>query len=245
MNADTLLDLGFRDIGAWVMAKTGSGLDYYLDDANADGNRPLLDGRSALYAFVQDGDVLYIGKTARTVRVRFAGYKSPSRGQRTNWRCNGKIRERLNSGATVRILVFAMTAHLAHLRYSDFSINLAAGLEDSLIEEFDPPWNGRDSSGPMTEDAERDRDEAVGAEVPSAAPALPPAPATSFSAPLSGSRASRSSSERPTITTASSTPGSMQAPILATMTTRSASILAAWTRRSSRVLTARRTPRER
>ena len=172
LNAETLLNLGFRDIGVWAVSKTGSGLDYHLDGANAEGNKPLLNGRNALYAFVQESEVRYIGKTARTVRQRFAGYRNPSRRQRTNWRCNGKIREQLKAGATVRSFVFAMTMHLAQLRYSDFSINLAAGLEDSLIEEFDPPWNGRDITGPVTEEAERelDEEEDAKADMPQEAP---------------------------------------------------------------------------
>ena len=41
----------------------------------------------------------------------------------------------------LRILVFNP---ISNLRYGDFDINLAAGLEDSLIAEFSPPWNGRE-----------------------------------------------------------------------------------------------------
>jgi hypothetical protein len=179
-NVESLLNLGFRDIGAWTTSGNSQGLEYCLDGANAEGNKGLLDGRNALYAFAQDGEIRYIGKTAQTLRQRFAGYRKPHPGQRTNWRCNGKIREQIEAGATVRILVFVMTSHLSNLRYGDFSINLAAGLEDALIEEFDPPWNGRDGRGPVTEDAEREQEQAsTGTGEPPPAPVQPPAtPAT-------------------------------------------------------------------
>jgi hypothetical protein len=65
----------------------------------------------------------------------------------------------LGRGEAIRILVFNP---ISHLRYGDFEINLAAGLEDALIKDFDPPWNGRERGHAITEEAEREKsDEAA------------------------------------------------------------------------------------
>lgn len=151
--SDTLLNLGFRDIAAWVAASDNGGIDYFVDGTNAPAVRLLLGEVNSLYAFVHGDRVMYIGKTARTLRERFAGYRNPHKGQRTNWRCNGNIREILKRNEVLRILAFNP---ISHLRYGDFDINLAAGLEDSLIAEFNPPWNGRERGHAITEEAERE-----------------------------------------------------------------------------------------
>lgn len=154
LDADTLRLLGFVDLASWT--RSGDGIAYELDGPQAETNRVRLEERNALYAFVRDEQVLYIGKTARTIRKRFTGYCRPDRGQRTNWRCNGKIRDILDRGGEVRILVFNP---ISHLRYGAFDLNLAAGLEDALIAEFDPPWNGRERGQPISEEAEREEAE--------------------------------------------------------------------------------------
>jgi hypothetical protein len=175
--AETLLTLGFRDIGRWVLARRAGCLDYGLDGACAQADKLLLEARNSLYAFVLADDVKYIGKTARTIRERFVGYKTPTQRQRTNWRNNRNIHEALAGGAAIRILVFNP---ISFLRYGDFEINLAAGLEDALIEAFDPPWNGRDRGRAITEEAEREEVDEVqvsNAPIAGAAPA-PPAPSS-------------------------------------------------------------------
>ncbi len=173
LNADTLLNLGFKDLAVWALSKDG--IEYRLDGANAQADQLLLDETNSLYAFVQGELVKYIGKTALTVRERFFGYRYPNQRQRTNWRCNGKIREILEAGAVVRIFVFNPTSHL---RYGDFDINLAAGLEDSLITAFKPPWNGSERGRPITEEAEREKEDDVPDQhaVPRGVDELPRAP---------------------------------------------------------------------
>jgi hypothetical protein len=121
--------------------------------ANAAANEALLDAKNALYAFVSGVEVLYIGKTARSIRKRYVGYCRPGKRQATNQRCHRNIKAAIARGAEIRIFAFAP---ITHLRYADFEINLAAGLEDSLIREFDPPWNGKDRGLPISEDAERE-----------------------------------------------------------------------------------------
>jgi hypothetical protein len=48
---------------------------------------------------------------------------------------------------------------ISHFRYADFELNIAAGLEDSLIAEFDPPWNCRQQGQRISEEAEREEAE--------------------------------------------------------------------------------------
>ncbi|MER8696990.1 GIY-YIG nuclease family protein [Mesorhizobium opportunistum] len=154
LTADTLLNLGFKDIAVWVALSDG--IDYRLDGLNEQADTLLLDEPNSLYAFVSGDQVKYIGKTARSIRKRFVGYRKPHPGQRTNWRCHNKIQEILRRDEALRILIFSP---ISYLRYGDFEINLAAGLEDSLIAEFNPPWNGSERGRPVTEEAEREKAE--------------------------------------------------------------------------------------
>lgn len=150
LNSEILLNMGFEDVGKWVL--NGEYISYALDIPTF----ALLDTVNALYAFVCDGEVKYIGKTARSIRRRFFGYCRPGITQQTNKRCHAKIKKALAEGAEIRVLIFAPQHDL---RYSEFEINLAAGLEDSLIDKFDPPWNGGDRGRRITENAEREAEE--------------------------------------------------------------------------------------
>lgn len=154
LTAEVLLNLGFVDVGKWQ--PKGDSIAYDLDGADASASEVLLDAPNALYAFVRDDQVVYIGKTARSIRKRYVGYCRPGKTQATNQRCHRNIKAAIAEGTEIRIFVFTP---ITHLRYSDFEINLAAGLEDSLIREFDPPWNGKDRGHPISEDAEREEEE--------------------------------------------------------------------------------------
>lgn len=155
MSTEILLHIGFVDIGRWE--PDGDFIAYRPDEAGiwkVDLRKP-----NALYAFVQGDDIRYIGKTSRSIRTRFTGYCKPADTQQTNKRCHGHIRTSLDNGVETRILVFTP---ISHLRYADYEIDLAAGLEDSLIKAFNPPWNGRASQAsktPISEDAEREKAE--------------------------------------------------------------------------------------
>jgi len=154
-NGEILLNIGFQDIGRW--RANGDNLAYEIDRIDAASFDARLDDANALYAFVLDGSVSYIGKTARSIRTRCVGYCRPGATQSTNIRCNKLIRDALAAGGDVRILIFTP---ITHFRYGDFEINLAAGLEDSLIKSIDPPWNGRERDQPISEEAEREKEEA-------------------------------------------------------------------------------------
>lgn len=164
LDAEVLLNIGFVDLGRWQVA--GDVIAYELDGPDAEANQVLLDARNSLYAFVKGEQVLYVGKTARSIRKRYVGYCRPGKRQVTNQRCHRNIKAAIGEGTEIRIFVFTP---IAHLRYADFEINLAAGLEDSLIHAFDPPWNGKDKGQPISEDAEREEAEESEAEKPDAA----------------------------------------------------------------------------
>ncbi len=166
LNAESLMMLGFRNVAEWIYSSGSESIAYRVNENQAEEIQPLLDMKNSLYAFVHGDQVKYIGKTSRTIRKRFTGYMNPGNGQTTNLRCNANIRDLLTRGEQVHILVFNP---VSLLRYGDFEVNLAAGLEDSLIAEFYPPWNGRERNRPLTEEAEREEkdepNESVGNQI--------------------------------------------------------------------------------
>jgi hypothetical protein len=74
-----------------------------------------------------------------------SGYKNPGKTQTTNINNHRRIKELLSDGAAVEIL--ALPDWL--VRYGQFCLNLAAGLEDDIIRVVDPEWNGGTSEGQM------------------------------------------------------------------------------------------------
>jgi len=134
-----LLSIGFHCIGHWV-----------LDD---DKIKPILNSnindRNVLYSFVVDGEIQYIGKTIQPLIKRMGGYKNPGKSQTTNIKNNRNIMGVLKSGGTVDI--FALPDN-GLIKYGIFHLNLAAGLEDSLIATISPPWN----NAPLIEAPEDD-----------------------------------------------------------------------------------------
>lgn len=124
-----LLDIGFEPSGHWFL--TEGRPDFTLTRNATRSN--------ILYAFVSDGEVLYVGKTVRTLAVRMANYRRPGKDQSTNIGNNGRIKALLEAGDSVDILSLPDSG-LMH--YGQFHLNLAAGLEDSIIARLAPPWNG-------------------------------------------------------------------------------------------------------
>ncbi|MFT4090163.1 MAG: GIY-YIG nuclease family protein [Asticcacaulis sp.] len=153
LNAEMLRDMDFRDVGFWTLHDVAHRLRYQVDETHSG----YLDVSNVLYAFVQNDDVLYIGKTTRSVRNRFNGYCNPGSTQSTNIKCNAGIRDIISRGGEVRILIFSP---ISHLSYSEFPINLAAGLEDALVARIAPIWNGKGAGAVVmqTETAELEED---------------------------------------------------------------------------------------
>lgn len=126
---DRLLQIGFREIGRWALA--GDRLQLQLDTMQAH--------RRALYAFATESNLLYVGKTAGTLPTRLQAYVSPHQSQRTNVRNRAALLDLLRAGTRVRILGWIDPG--LH-RIGPFDLNMAAGLEDSIIALLAPPWNG-------------------------------------------------------------------------------------------------------
>jgi hypothetical protein len=100
--------------------------------------------KNVLYAFVIDGNVKYVGKTVQTLSKRLFGYKNPGSTQSTNIKNNANLEKALQTGAAVDILVLPDNGLM---QYGQFHLNLAAGLEDSIIYVLRPEWNGPSKKG--------------------------------------------------------------------------------------------------
>ena len=124
-----LLEIGFVVVGRWALASDGIACEL----------TELADFPNSLYAFTVNGEVKYIGKTTQTLRSRMSTYRKPAPSQSTNIRNNRSIYEALNQGKRVEIYIFRDTGLM---KLGGFHLNLAAGLEDSLIRDLNPPWNG-------------------------------------------------------------------------------------------------------
>lgn len=95
--------------------------------------------KNILYAFVCDGQVKYVGKTVRSLAIRMSGYRTPGKTQTTNINNHRYIKELLSLGVAVEILALPDSGLL---HYGQFHLNLAAGLEDSIVQVINPEWNG-------------------------------------------------------------------------------------------------------
>lgn len=123
-----LLDIGFRVAGDW-----------FLEDGTLRiAFRQLAEQPNILYAFVGDGEVMYVGVSTQTLRERMAGYRSPGPQSTTNSRNNRNIRDLLAQGVAVEVYALPDSG-LMH--YGPFHLNLAAGLEASIIATLRPEWN--------------------------------------------------------------------------------------------------------
>lgn len=124
-----LLEIGFEPAGHWLLSdgKLKVELTRHATQANV------------LYAFVCDGDVMYVGKSVQTLSRRMAGYKAPAKTQITNINNNRQILDLLSEGSAIEILALPDNGLL---HYGKFHLNLAAALEDDIIRTINPKWNG-------------------------------------------------------------------------------------------------------
>ncbi|QEM90822.1 GIY-YIG nuclease family protein [Kosakonia radicincitans] len=128
-----LIEIGFIKVGYWQISE--GILKYSLDQNYSD-------VKNNLYAFVCDGEVKYVGKTTRLLKNRMYHYSRPGPTQSTNIKNNANIRQMIDRDIAVDIFVLPDTG-LMH--YGQFHLNLAAGLEDSIINIINPIWNGNKS----------------------------------------------------------------------------------------------------
>ncbi|MFM0734342.1 GIY-YIG nuclease family protein [Paraburkholderia sediminicola] len=123
-----LLHIGFQVAGDWFLEDGALRISF----------RQHAEQRNILYAFVCDGEVKYVGVSTQTLRKRMAGYRSPGPKSTTNIRNNRNICNLLAQGAAVEVYALPDSG-LMH--YGPFHLNLAAGLESSIIASLRPEWN--------------------------------------------------------------------------------------------------------
>lgn len=124
-----LLAIGFQFSGHWLLeeGRLQIDLERYAEQHNI------------LYAFVCNGDVKYIGQSTKALRKRMDGYLRPAATSSTNIKNKQNISELLAAGAAVDIYVLPDNGMM---HYGPYHLNLAAGLEASLITALKPAWNG-------------------------------------------------------------------------------------------------------
>jgi hypothetical protein len=135
LNLSRLVSAGFEVAGQWYLSKDSLELDLHPTMAAE---------RDVLYAFAVNGALVYVGKTTLSLRERMQRYKTPAKnsenGGSTNIKNNNNILVALRNGQEVKIFILRI---LAQHRHGEFLISVTAGLEDNLIAELAPPWNGR------------------------------------------------------------------------------------------------------
>jgi hypothetical protein len=124
-----LIDIGFRKVGEWKMSD-GDLKANLSEFANAE---------NILYSFISNGEVLYVGKTTQSLKRRIYGYQNPGPTQYTNIKGHKLLLELLSIGQDIDI--YALPDDGLHC-IGVFHLNLAAGLEDSIISLLKPKWNG-------------------------------------------------------------------------------------------------------
>jgi hypothetical protein len=123
-----LTEIGFLKVGNWTISD--SGIKFLL--------AYLHEERKVLYSFISGDRVLYIGKTTQSLNGRMKGYQNPGPTQRTNIRVKKNIYQLLEGGYPIDIYVLTDSGLL---QYGDFTISIAGGLEDTLINAIKPDWN--------------------------------------------------------------------------------------------------------
>ena len=125
-----LIDIGFKKVGSWTM--TNGFFTHTITNQ--------LMEKNLLYSFVCESEVFYIGKTTDTLKNRMNGYKNAGGSQKTNIRVKGKIVALLKASKSIDIYILIDSANL---KYKNYSVSLASGLEDNLISAIRPKWNFR------------------------------------------------------------------------------------------------------
>ena len=126
VNAEFLLQAGFKLLGVWTQPSAGE----ILLSAKAP-NDP------GVYAFILDGVIVYVGLTQTGLRTRLDHYRRGHERQRTSSRVKGLIATALSEKKRVEVLIVIPPA----LDWNGLPINTAAGLEMGLIKSIKPVWN--------------------------------------------------------------------------------------------------------
>lgn len=125
-----LIEIGFEAIGSWKLADNELSLNLFKGQEFS----------PALYFFATEKDVLYVGKTAQTLKKRLYFYGKPASSQSTNIRLNALLKSRIKQGETITIFGYL---HPQSVRIGRFELDYPAALENGIIRELKPIWNRR------------------------------------------------------------------------------------------------------
>lgn len=131
MELQILLDGGFVRLGTWTSTDGKIALEIPAPKS------------PGVYAFVIAGEVKYIGVTHASFHQRMGNYRVGHSAQKTSSRINLQIAEELAAGRVVEIYLATPEPGVWH----GLPVNMAAGLEEGLIQQFRPPWNMRSTKG--------------------------------------------------------------------------------------------------
>ena len=132
-NMDLLKQLGFKEAGEWFINDDGKLAVKFS-------STKLRASTKVIYAFVQDGEVFYIGVSDNRLDTRMSGYRYPGKTQKTNIRVHQHLKELIEkTGKPVKI--YALASNAIDLKYEGVPVNVAAGLEGELIQRLRPKWN--------------------------------------------------------------------------------------------------------
>ncbi len=127
-----IMNIGFEYVGFWLESEFKSGKISSILSA------PWGTKTEVLYAFVEEKSVLYVGYTARRLSRRFTSYENPGQRSSTDMKICGNIKKKLE--ASIQIDIYALQNDIETSR-GEFDVNVAAGLEKSIIRALEPRWN--------------------------------------------------------------------------------------------------------
>jgi hypothetical protein len=93
---------------------------------------------STLYAFTRLEDVLYVGKTSKSLQQRLRGYQHPGPSQSTNIRVASELSAAIKRGD--EICVYALT-NWEPVSFRGLLVDIPAGIEQAVIFATHASWN--------------------------------------------------------------------------------------------------------
>ncbi|NJN83523.1 MAG: hypothetical protein HC802_15400, partial [Caldilineaceae bacterium] len=123
-----LLDIGFTRVGGW----------HLVDDAPAVTLHSMGESVNVLFAFVAGGEVKYVGRSVQSLVRSLDRFQNPTDKLDEFAACRQQIADSLYAGVEVDIYILP---ERGLLQYGDFHVNLAAGLEESILATLQPEWN--------------------------------------------------------------------------------------------------------
>lgn len=141
MRISELKNSGFCEIGRWQEVDGALVLDLV----------ETVRKRGAVYVFVDNDEIAYIGLSMMPLDKRLYFYARPGPKQSTNIRLKALILDRLQSGSSFKILA----AFPGKLEWNGLSLDVAPGLETALINATQPKWNKRGSIKNLSGPAEK------------------------------------------------------------------------------------------